>query len=53
MKLQNRYYKSETGRERYCNVAASPMSYMVIRGYSHMKYNYPFGCASCVHPLNK
>ena len=53
MNLEDRYYESETGRERYSHVARSPMSYMVLRGYSHMNYRYPFGCASCVHPLNK
>jgi len=53
MKLSNRYVETEvpSRRERYSNVAPSPMSRMVLRGYEHMNYNYPFGCASCVHPL--
>lgn len=54
MKLSNRYVETEVPgrRERYSNIAPSPMSRMVLRGYEHMNYYYPFGCASCVHPLN-
>ena len=55
MKLQDRYVQTEVPcrRERFSNTASSPMSLMVLRGYSHTNYIYPFGCASCVHPLNK
>ena len=55
MNLEQRYYQTEvpSRRERYSHVARSPMSYMVLRKYSRMNYHYPFGCASCVHPLNK
>ena len=53
MKLNDRYVPTEvpSRRERYSNTALSPMNYMVLSGYEHMNYYYPFGCASCVHPL--
>ena len=55
MKLDKRYVNTEVPcrRERFSNIAPSPISRMVLKGYSHTNYNYPFGCASCVHPLNK
>lgn len=53
MKLNDRYVETEVPcrRERYSNKALPVMSVMVLRGYHHRKYIYPFGCASCVHPL--
>lgn len=55
MKLENRYYPSEVPcrREKFSRTAPSPFNLMVLNGYHHINYNYPFGCASCVHPLNK
>lgn len=54
MKLENRYCEIvPCYRKRYSNTAPSPMNLMVLKGYEHYNYRYPFGCASCVHPLNK
>lgn len=55
MKLSDRYIETEVPcrRERIFNIAPSPINIMVLKGYSHKNYYYPFGCASCVHPLNK
>lgn len=54
MKLSERYVQIvPCRRERYSNVAPSPMRAMVLRGYSHKNDYYPFGCAFCVNPLNK
>lgn len=55
MKLHDRYIETEVPcrRERWSNHAVSPMSRMVLAGYAHKNWHYPFGCASCVHPLNK
>ena len=53
MKLNDRYVETEVParRERYSNTAPSPIDLMVLYGYEHQNFHYPFGCASCVHPL--
>ena len=54
MKLKERYVSLVPGySQRYSNRAPCPMNLMVLGGYEHMNYNYPFGCAQCVHPLKK
>lgn len=54
MKLKDRYFSEIPGYgKRFSNYAprAKTLDLMTLKGYHHMKDNYPFGCALCVHPL--